>query len=80
MFGGTHAVSDGGPSMCDAHDLTDGKAQEPDSHRERWRKPSSLCFLTSCRLAHPEHFSGLGHMHPVYPPCHLSQRQMAHVC
>lgn len=47
IFGGTHAVFDGGPSMCDAHDLTDGKAQEPDSHSESWRKPSSLCFFLS---------------------------------
>lgn len=45
MFGGTHAVFHGGPSMCDAHDLTDGKAQEPDSHSERWRKPSLLPVL-----------------------------------
>lgn len=80
MFGGTHAVFDGGPSMRDDNDLTDGKAQEPNSRSETWGKPSSLCFLSFCHLTRPEQFSGLGHMHPVYPPCHLSQRQTARVC
>lgn len=60
MFGGTHAVFDGGPSVCGDNDLTDGKAQEPHSHSERWKKPSSLCLLSFSHPTRPEQSQVLG--------------------